>query len=90
MNDADMQAEQELMADLQRMAETVCDRFNAGDPPAVWQGRREQIAALQQRVRALRAQHLGQPDRTPRAGSQRRLVTPPLEAPRPRWRLWGP
>jgi uncharacterized protein with HEPN domain len=59
MNNADMQAEDELVTDLHRMADTVVAGLQRGDSPTVWQAHREHIAELRQRIRAMRALHLG-------------------------------
>jgi hypothetical protein len=59
MNDTDMQAERALAADVVRMAHTVQASLGGSDPPTVWKERRKQIAALRQRIRDMRARHLG-------------------------------
>ena len=59
MNDTELRAEREVLGDLGRMAGTVVAGLQRGEPPAVWQERREQIAALRQRIRALRARQPG-------------------------------
>jgi hypothetical protein len=58
MNDADLRAERELAHDLDRMAQAVWEGLQAGEPPAVWEERRRQIAALRQRIRTMRARHI--------------------------------
>jgi hypothetical protein len=62
MNDTEMQAENELVAELQDMARTVRMGVQMGDSPPVWKQHREQIAALRQRVRTMRNRHLGTAD----------------------------
>jgi hypothetical protein len=59
MNNAAMQAEHDLAADLQAMARLVQTGVQLGESPTVWKARREQIAALRERIRALRDRHLG-------------------------------
>jgi hypothetical protein len=59
MNDAEMEAENELVAEVLRLARTVQAGLRAGDPPTLWKKRREQIAVLRQRIRTMRARHLG-------------------------------
>jgi hypothetical protein len=59
MNDTELQAERELVADVDRMAGTVMAGLQRGETPVVWQERREQIAALRQRIRAMRDRQLG-------------------------------
>jgi hypothetical protein len=59
MNDTELQAERALGADVHRLARTVQAGLRTGDSPEVWAERREQIAALRQRIRTLRARHLG-------------------------------
>jgi hypothetical protein len=65
VNDTEMQAENELVADLQRMLRTVQAGVQPGDSPTVWKGRREQIAALRQRLRTMRDRHLGRSSASP-------------------------
>jgi hypothetical protein len=60
MNNAAMQAEHDLAADLQAMARLVQTGVQLGESPTVWKARREQIAALRERIRALRDRHLGE------------------------------
>jgi hypothetical protein len=59
MNDADMQAERELLDDLLRTANNVLDDLRTGESASVWHQRREEIAALRQRVHAMTDTHLG-------------------------------
>jgi hypothetical protein len=60
MNDADMQAQLELLDDLLKAANTVLDGLRTDESVAsVWQQRRAEIAALRQRVHAMRDAHLG-------------------------------
>jgi hypothetical protein len=60
MKDTDMQAELELLADLRRTADTVLHGLRTGDQSEnVWHQRREEIAALRERVHAMRDAHLG-------------------------------
>jgi hypothetical protein len=65
MNDADLQAEHELVAEVCRMADSVVAGMQLGAAPTDWQQRREQIAALRQRIRAMRDRHLGSSSTTP-------------------------
>ena len=67
MDDAEMQAENELVADLHRMARTIQAGLQAGESSTVWKDRRAEIAALRQRVRTMRARHLGGSPASPRS-----------------------
>jgi hypothetical protein len=53
-----LQAERELLADIQRMAAEVHAGFNMRESAAVWMKRRVEIAELRQRIRTMRAEHL--------------------------------
>ena len=59
MDEAELQAERELIDDLGRMASTVHAGIQPDDTRTVWKQRRAQIAALRERVRAMRDRHLG-------------------------------
>ena len=61
MNDTHMQARRELVADLQHMVSIVQEGLQAGESPAVWSERRQEIAALRQRIRTLRARPWAEP-----------------------------
>jgi hypothetical protein len=59
MNEADMQAERELADDLLRTANDVVDGLRTGESTNVWQRRRQEIAALRERIRVMRDAHAG-------------------------------
>jgi hypothetical protein len=59
MDDAELQAERELAADLDRMAHTVCAGLQTAEPASVWMERRRKIATLRERIRVMRARHVG-------------------------------
>ncbi|MBV9582975.1 MAG: hypothetical protein JO057_30695 [Chloroflexi bacterium] len=58
MDEADLEAELELAADLNQMVHDIQTGFHMGEPPSVWMARRRQIAGLRQRIRVMRARHL--------------------------------
>jgi hypothetical protein len=61
MDDANMQAERELLVDVQAMACIVVEALQADDSAAAWKARREEIAKLRERIRTMRDRHLGRP-----------------------------
>lgn len=58
MDDAELHAEFELVAELQSLSIAIRDDVNAGAGPSTWQLRRAQIAELRERVRSMRDRHL--------------------------------
>jgi hypothetical protein len=72
MDDAEMQAENELVADLHRMARTIQADLRTGESPTEWKDRRAEIAALRQRVRTMRARHLGGSSASPHSPGMQR------------------
>jgi hypothetical protein len=54
-----MEAENQLVADLVQMARSVQAGLMAHEAPTVWRSRRRQIVELRQRIRVMRARHLG-------------------------------
>ena len=67
LDQGEMQAEQELVDELRAMIRELLAGCQHADPPDVWRERREHIAQLRQRVRAMRVRHLGytQPSASP-------------------------
>jgi hypothetical protein len=59
MEEAEMQAEIGLVAELRSLSAAIQHDVNAGAGPTTWNLRREQIAALRERVRTMRDRHLG-------------------------------
>ncbi len=59
MNEKEMEAENQLIADVVRMAHTVQADLLAHTAPTVWRERRDQIVELRQRIRVMRDRHLG-------------------------------
>jgi hypothetical protein len=59
MDDAEIRAERELIGDVSRMADLVVADLRSGHEPTAWKQRRKQIAVLRQRIRTMRARHLG-------------------------------
>lgn len=59
MNDNEMEAENELVADVVRMAHTVQADLLAHKAPTEWRERRDQIIELRQQIRVMRDRHLG-------------------------------
>jgi hypothetical protein len=58
MDEAEFRAEQELVADAQALSSAIWEDILAGRPRSPWKERRRQIAALRERIRALRDRHL--------------------------------
>jgi hypothetical protein len=57
-DDADRQAERELLAEVCRLANNVLADLRRGEAPTAWKARREQVAELRQRIRAMRKRRL--------------------------------
>jgi hypothetical protein len=61
MDVSEIDAENALVAELVHMARALQTELHTGVSLTVWKQRREQIAALRQRVRSMRDRHLGVP-----------------------------
>ena len=61
MDEAEMRAEVELIAELQCLSTAIQNDVNAGAGPTIWKLRRAQIADLRERMRSMRTRHLGGP-----------------------------
>jgi hypothetical protein len=59
MDEREMRVEQQLVADLQVLAADIRSDVESSPPPSNWGKRREQIAEMRQRIRQLKARHLG-------------------------------
>ncbi len=59
MDQEELRAEVELVAELQALNRTILDDIDAVAATSTWKLRREQIAALRERVRSMRDRHLG-------------------------------
>jgi hypothetical protein len=78
MDQAEMQAEIELVAELQSLSAAIQRDVLAGAGSTAWKLRREQIAALRERVSTMRDRHLAgaTPANKKRGGSPRVAVSP--------------
>jgi hypothetical protein len=63
MDEAEMRAEIQLMAELQSMSAAIQRDATVCAAPTIWRLRRRQIAALRERIRTMRDQHLAEAHR---------------------------